>query len=78
MLLTHTPWLWENSKKLSKGQNMSELLALSHLLEKPEVELTPIEQAIIVASAADEDLANDAAIQYNAMVVGLERLIGYE
>jgi hypothetical protein len=43
---------------------MSELLALSHLLDKPESELTPIEKAIIVASAADEDLANAAAMQY--------------
>jgi hypothetical protein len=55
---------------------MSELLALSHLLDKPESELTPIEQAIIVASAADEDLANDAAVQYEAMFAGLERLSG--
>jgi hypothetical protein len=53
---------------------MSELLALSHLLDKPESELTPIEQAIIVASAADEDLANDATIQYEAMFAELERL----
>ena len=40
---------------------MSELLALSHVLSKPRAEMTPLEEAVVVFSAIDEDLANEAA-----------------
>jgi hypothetical protein len=46
---------------------MTELMALSRLMDKPEKDLTPIEKVILVASAADEDLANAAAEQYEEM-----------
>ena len=46
---------------------MTELLALSHLFDKPEADLSPIEKVIIAFSALDEDLANEAAEQYEKM-----------
>ena len=54
---------------------MSELLALSHVLSKPRDEMTPLDKSIMLLSAVDEDLANEAAEEYGEISEAVEMVV---